>query len=93
MRLPEWKERFFMKITQIKLNRTNIEIRWNNGGAERITLLYRHSDYSWHLDADTERLTPYLKEELQRHVWAALAARTKQSGRKRPADTWFADRS
>ena len=82
-----------MKIRSIRLNRNNIEIRWDNGGAERTTMLYRHSDYSWHPDADTQQLSPYLKEELQKHVWSALAARSKHHPKKRSADTWFADRS
>ena len=81
-----------MNIKQIRFNRTCIEILWEQSGAEHISMMYRHSDYSWHPDADTRRMTPRMQEELQRKVWLALTAKPqKKPVRKKPADTWFAD--
>ena len=81
-----------MNIRQITFNKTNIEIHWEHRGTAYISMLYRHSDYSWHPDADTRQLSPRMLEELQRHVWHSLCAKPKEKPkRKKPADTWFAD--
>ena len=83
-----------MTIKQISFAKNYIEIHWEHHGAPYITMLYRHSDYSWHPDADTRKLSPRMLEELQRHVWLCLTAKPKEKPKRRkPADTWFADHS
>ena len=53
-----------MNIKQICFRKKCIEIRWEYHGTEYTSMLYRHSDYSWHPDADTRRMPPVMLEEL-----------------------------
>ncbi|MBQ1446921.1 MAG: hypothetical protein IIZ14_06675 [Solobacterium sp.] len=81
-----------MNIKQICFRKKCIEIHWEYHGTEYTSMLYRHSDYSWHPDADTRRMPPVMLEELQHQVWLRLSAGPKKkTERKKPADTWFAD--
>ncbi len=81
-----------MNIKQIRFRKKSIEIRWEYHGTEYTSMLYRHSDYSWHPDADTRRMPPVMQEELQHQVWLCLSAgQKKKPERKKTANTWFAD--
>ena len=84
-----------MKILSFTMRTRNIEIIWLSGGEKHTTMLYRHSDYTWHPDADTLRLLPKTKEELQRAVIAFLSVRCspEKKAKKRPAprNVWFAE--
>lgn len=80
-----------MKIKKIEMNSRSIRIVWTTENADHESFLYRHSDYSWHLDPDTDRLLPVNKEALQKAVQEYLFGKKKQRVRTKKSDTWFAD--
>lgn len=80
-----------MKVKKIEMNSRSIRIVWATENAEHESFLYRHSDYSWHLDSDTDKLLPVNKEALQKAVQDYLFGKKKQRIRTKKSDTWFAD--
>ncbi len=60
-------------VTEIRLNKTSITIQWFYRGKNYVSMLFRHSDYSWHWDADTRRSSRYILEQLQIAVFLAIS--------------------
>ena len=87
-----------MKVNEIKFSKRNIHIVWETAGQKYDSMLYCHSDYSWHWDSATRAMTPKMVADLQNSVMAAIIAKTsgKQKRRGRGDQerirTWFADR-
>lgn len=89
---------FFMKIEKIEMSSRSIRILWMYGGTHHESFLYRHSDYSWHLDPDTNKLLPVNKEALLTAVQeylAELSSRPKPEPKQKPKkkkkpSVWFA---
>ncbi len=83
-----------MRILSFTMRTRNIEIIWLSGGQKHTTMLYRHSDFTWHPDADTAHLEGKTREELQRAVIAFLSTRLSakpQKKRRLPRNVWFAE--
>lgn len=77
-----------IKITDIRFSPKAITILWRLNGIGYATMLYRHSDYSWHPDPGTRACTPAVQEKLQKAVFAYLAERRPY---KKTRTVWFAE--
>ncbi len=62
-------------VKEIHLNKTAVTIQWFYREKNYVSMLFRHSDYSWHWDADTRRSSRYVLEQLQIAVFQAIAGK------------------
>lgn len=72
-----------MKVLSFTIRKRSIEIVWRADGQKHVTMLYRHSDYSWHPDADSAKLLPKTREELQGAVIALLSRTVSRAEKPR----------
>ena len=80
-----------MKVKKFEIRKKCIVIIWEKDGIEHTTLLYRHSDYTWHPDPDTANLLPVTKEELLVCVMNHLNKLSeKPKSRHKRRTVWFA---